>query len=177
MDSSERRCPHQAWPGKTENAAVLGENPALPGRCVTAWPWRAWGCTPQWIDRPVGAEGKQKGPHLNAGLSFGMRIGSKPLSDKELGAVVDESLKDGVCPWGSAPTLFKHHRSHASIKLVDVIPMSLTVCPAFGLFFSDKFPGHRQARGHGVSADIKPEFGTRGLNDVQVRPDQLCGWV
>ena len=88
------------------------------------------------------------------------------MSDKELGAMVDESLKDGVCSWGSAPMLLKHHRNHASIKLVEVIPVSLTVRPAFGLFFSEKFTGRWQARGHSVDADIKPEFGTRGLNDV-----------
>ena len=79
-------------------------------------------------------------------------------------------LKDGVCPWGSASILLKHHRNHPLVKLVEVIPVSLTITPAFGLLFSEKFTSHREIWGHGVDADVKPEFGTRWLNDVQVSP-------
>ena len=46
--------------------------------------------------------------------------------------------------------------------------MPLTVSPALGLFFSEKFARHRQARGHGVDAHIEPEFGIRGFNNAQV---------
>ena len=88
------------------------------------------------------------------------------MSDKELSAVVDESLKYGVCPWGSASILFKHHGDHATIKLVEVIPVSLTTASACGLLFSEKFTGHREIRSHRVDADIEPEFGTRRLYNV-----------
>ena len=88
---------------------------ALPGNCATAWPWSVGANTLLWIAKPLSAGGKQGGP-ISAGLSLGMRIGSKPLSDKELGAVVDESLEDGVCPWGSTAALLKHHRDHALIN-------------------------------------------------------------
>ena len=78
--------------------------------------------------------------------------------------MVDEPLEDGMCPWGSAAILLKHHRN-----IVEVIPMSLAICSALGLFFSEKFARHRQARGHGVDAHVKPEFGTCGFNDAQAR--------
>ena len=42
--------------------------------------------------------------------------------------------------------------------MVEVIPVSLTVSPALGLFFSEKFTSHREIGGHGVDADVKPEF-------------------
>ena len=56
--------------------------------------------------------------------------------------MVDEPLEDGMCPWGSTAILLKHHRNHASIKLVEVIPMPLAICSALGLFFSEKFARH-----------------------------------
>ena len=42
---------------------------------------------------------------MPTGLSLGMRVGSKSLSDKELGTVMNEPLEDGMCPWGSASVL------------------------------------------------------------------------
>ena len=109
-------------------------------------------------------------PHFSAGLSFGMRVAGNSLSDKELDPVVDEPLENGVCPWGSAPVLFKHHWDHATIQLIEVISMALAISSALGLLFSEKFACHRQARGHGVYAHVKPAFGTRWLYDVQISP-------
>ena len=57
-----------------------------------------------------------------------------------------------------------------TIKLVEVIPVSLTIASAFGLLFSEKFMGHREIRSHRVDADVEPEFGTRRLYDAQVGP-------
>ena len=90
------------------------------------------------------------------------------MSDKELRAVVYEPLENGMCPWGSATILLEHHRDHALVKVVEVIAMSLAICSALGLFFSEKFTGHRDIGSHRVDADVKPEFGTRGLDDVHV---------
>ena len=61
------------------------------------------------------------------------------------------------------------------VKLVKITPVLLTISPAFGLLFSEKFTGDREIRGHGVDADVKPEFGTRGLDDVQVSPVDVPG--
>ena len=65
------------------------------------------------------------------------------MSDKELGPVVNEPLEYGMCPWGSAAVLLKDHRYHTPIKLVEVIPMFLTISSALGLLFSEKFARHR----------------------------------
>ena len=92
------------------------------------------------------------------------------MSDKELCSVLDKSLEDGMCPWGSTAVLFKHHRDHALVKLIKVIPVSLTIASALSLLFSEKFTGDRKVGGHRVDSHIKPEFGTRGLDDVQISP-------
>ena len=84
--------------------------------------------------------------------------------------MLDKPLEDGMCPWGSTAILFKHHRDHALIKLVEVIPVSLTIASALSLLFSEKFTGDWQVGSHRVDSHIKPEFGTRGLDDVQVSP-------
>ena len=71
-------------------------------------------------------------------------------------------------PWGGTPILLKHHRDHALIKLVEIVSVTLAIASALGLFFSEKLTGHGEIRGHCVNANIKPEFGTRWLYDVEV---------
>ena len=54
-------------------------------------------------------------PELRAGgpLCKGER---DPLSDKELEAVVDDAVEDGLSPGGCAAILFMYHRRHTSVK-------------------------------------------------------------
>ena len=46
------------------------------------------------------------------------------------------------------------------VKLIKVVPVSLTIASALGLLFSEKFTGYRKIGSHRVDSHIKPEFGT-----------------
>ena len=103
MDSSEEGVSSSglAWEDRKSSLAGWESGPAGQGSDGKGLPC----CSEQ--------EAGKRSPHLSAGLSLGMRKGSKPLSDKELGSVVDEPLEDGMCPWGSASILLKNHRAGA----------------------------------------------------------------
>ena len=54
-------------------------------------------------------------PQLGAGGP--LRKGKRdPLSDKDLKAVVDDAVEDGLSPGGCPAILLKHHRCHTFVK-------------------------------------------------------------
>ena len=80
------------------------------------------------------------------------------LSDKELEAVMDDLVEDGLRPGGGSAILFEDQRCHALVQRLEVIALSLAIGPAFGLLFSEKFLGYAELWGHRVDLDIQPMF-------------------
>ena len=84
-------------------------------------------------------------------------------------AMVDDAVKDGLSPEGCPAILFKHHRCHVFVKSLEVKAVPLTICPAFGQLFSEKFFGDTVVWGDCVTFDVEPELGALRLR-------QLCEW-
>ena len=84
--------------------------------------------------------------------------------------MIDDAVENGLSPGGCSAKLFQHHWCHASVQCLQVEAISLTICPAFGHFFSEKFFGYLMVRVDDVNFDIQPELGALRLYDVHVSP-------
>ena len=71
-------------------------------------------------------------------------------------------------PGGGPAVLLEDTGRHTFFQSLKVIPISLAVCPAFGVFFSEKLVGNGEVWGHRVDLDVQPEFGPCRLSDVDV---------
>ena len=48
-------------------------------------------------------------------------------------------VENGLRLWGGPAILFEDHWCHSLVQRLEVVAVSLAICPAFGLFFSEKF--------------------------------------
>ena len=80
---------------------------------------------------------------------------SGALSDKELQAVVDYTIENGLRPGGGLATLFDDDRCHPLFQCLQVVAVFLTVGLASGLFFSEKFFGNIEFRGDCVDLNVQ----------------------
>ena len=71
---------------------------------------------------------------------------------------------------GRSAELFQHHRRHATVQRLEVVAISLPICPALVHFFSEKFPGDNEVWADRVNLDVQPELGALRFNDVNVSP-------
>ena len=78
--------------------------------------------------------------------------------------MVDNSVENGLGPWG----LHQHHWRHAPIQSLQILSFSLSICPAFGHLFSEKFFGHIKIRVDSVNFHIQPELRGLRFNDVDI---------
>ena len=82
--------------------------------------------------------------------------------------MINDSVKDGLCPGGSSANLFQDHWGHSPVQCLQAVAISLAVCLAFGLLFSEKFLGYIEFWTYSVDFDIQPRFRPLGFNDVYV---------
>ena len=80
--------------------------------------------------------------------------------------MVDDAIEDGLSPGGCSAKLLKNHRRHSSA--LKIKPISLAICPAFGLFFSEKLLGHSEVRVDCVNLHVQPELGALRFDNVHV---------
>ena len=78
-------------------------------------------------------------PQLGAGDPFCMRE-RHSLANKEPKMMVVNPVEDGLCPGGSSAILLKDNPHHPLVQRVEVV----SICPAFGLFSSEKFLGNTE---------------------------------
>ena len=57
---------------------------------------------------------------------------------------------------------------HAFVQRLQIESISLTVCPAFGQLFSEKFLGDAVVRSYCVNFDVEPELGALRLDGVHI---------
>ena len=82
--------------------------------------------------------------------------------------MVYNPVEDGLGPGGRPAKLFQHHGRHASIQGLQIVSFSLSICPALGHLFSEKFSGHIEIQVDSVDLHIQPELGALRFNDVHV---------
>ena len=83
------------------------------------------------------------GPHSSElAVRFAKEKGVS-LSDKELKPVVNDPVEDGLGPGGRSAKLLQHHCRHAPVQSLQIISVTVAICPAFG--HSD-FVGHAPFR-------------------------------
>ena len=68
--------------------------------------------------------------------------------------MVDDAVENGLGPGGRPAKLFQHHRRHAFVQGLQIVSFALSICPAFGHFFSEKFFGHIEIRIDSVNLHI-----------------------
>ena len=110
---------------------------------------------------------RYRAPQLGAGGPFGEGIGSA-LSDKEFKSVVNSPVEDGLGPGGRPAKLFQYHWCHPSIQRLEVVTISLSICPAFRHFFSEKFLADVEVNIDGVDLHVQPELRAVGFNNVYI---------
>ena len=86
--------------------------------------------------------------------------------------MIDDAVENGLGPGGRPSKLFQHHRCHASIQCLKVVAISLSICPALGHFFSEKFPCNGELRPDRVDFDVQHSSDPA----VQLCEHQLDGW-
>ena len=92
--------------------------------------------------------------------------------------MVDEPLEDSVGPWGRASILFKHHRYHAPIKLIEVFAKLLAIGSAFCVFFvvfSWLFRSARHKRCTIASSLLPRQLAYPGGHHADVSPGEDIG--
>ena len=82
--------------------------------------------------------------------------------------MIDNPVEDGLSPGGCSAKLFQDHRRHAPVKSLQVIPLPLSICPALGHFFSEKFLGHHEIGADSVNLHVHPELGALWFNHVNI---------
>ena len=83
--------------------------------------------------------------------------------------MVDDPVEDGLGPGGRSAKLLQHHWRHAPVQSLQIISVALSICPAFGHFFSEKLFSHIEIWIDSVNFHIQPELGALRFNDVDIR--------
>ena len=60
--------------------------------------------------------------------------------------MIDDAVENGLSPGGCSAKLLQDHWCHPPVQSLQVETFPLTVCPAFGHFFSEKFLGYGKVR-------------------------------
>ena len=84
--------------------------------------------------------------------------------------MVDNSVEDGLGPGGRPANLLQNHWRHTLIQglQIESVSVALSICPAFGHLFSEKFFSHIEIWIDSVNFHIWPELGALRLNDVNI---------
>ena len=77
-------------------------------------------------------------------------------------------LKMAWAPGAVLPNCSRTTGVTPSVKSLQVVAISLAICPAFRHFFSEKFFSHIQVDVDSVDLHVQPELGALRFNDVHV---------
>ena len=68
----------------------------------------------------------RSGPTARSWRPVGVREGQSS-SDKELKAMADDPVEDGLRPWGGSAMLFENHGCHSLVQRLKVVALSLAI--------------------------------------------------